>query len=146
MYLEERAVEPVYTLGIASKLSGVPTHSIRQYIDKDLIVPFRTVTNRHLFSEIDVQRLKHIKRYIDNGLNIAGLRTLYAQVHGTIRTSCSSEICSSCEASFTTNLPCWVAKKDQVKCQNMECRECEVYMMADPVEDLKNYFLNLKTN
>lgn len=28
---------PVYTLGITSKLSNTPLHSIRQYIDKGLI-------------------------------------------------------------------------------------------------------------
>jgi DNA-binding transcriptional MerR regulator len=48
---------PVYTLSTASDLSAIPAHSIRQYIDKGLIVPFTKETNRHLFSQVDILRL-----------------------------------------------------------------------------------------
>ena len=34
--------EPVYTLGIASKLSEISVHSIRQHIDNGLIIPRTT--------------------------------------------------------------------------------------------------------
>lgn len=138
--------DPVYTLGVASKLSGIPPHSIRQYIEKGLVIPFRTETKRHLFSEIDILRLKSIKKYINSGLNIAGLKALYAQVHGSMINSCVSDNCENCAAFVSSNLPCWVANKDNVKCLNKDCRTCEVYMMADPVEDLKEYFFKLKTN
>jgi len=30
---------PVYTVGVASRLSGIPAHSIRQYINNGLIIP-----------------------------------------------------------------------------------------------------------
>ena len=138
--------DPVYTLAIASKLSGILPHSIRQYIDKGLLLPFRTETNRHLFSEIDIQRLKIIKKYIDEGLNIVGIRTLYAQIPGYLINSCSEPECNACNAFQFSHLPCWMANKDQAKCGNKECRTCDVYKMADPVEDLKKYFLILKKN
>jgi DNA-binding transcriptional MerR regulator len=48
------------TLGITSKLSGIPVHSIRQYIEKGLLIPFKLDNKRHLFSMNDVSRLKHI--------------------------------------------------------------------------------------
>jgi len=32
---------PVYTLSVTADLSGIPDHSIRQYIDKGLIIPFK---------------------------------------------------------------------------------------------------------
>ena len=32
---------PVYTLRVASQLASLPAHSIRQYVDKGLIVPFK---------------------------------------------------------------------------------------------------------
>ena len=136
----------IYTLGIASKLSGIPSHSIRQYIDKGLILPFRTETNRHLFSEIDVQRLIKIKEYIEEGLNIAGIKALYAQIPGYLINSCSDSECTKCKAFNTSHLPCWIVNKDTAKCNNKDCRTCEVYMMADPVEDLKRFFLTLKKN
>ena len=58
------STQPVYTLRVASKLTSTPTHSIRQYIDKGLIIPFKTKTNRHLFSNVDIQRLKCITKAI----------------------------------------------------------------------------------
>jgi MerR family transcriptional regulator/heat shock protein HspR len=138
--------DPVYTLGVASKLSGVATHSIRQYIDKGLLLPFITDTKRHLFSEIDIQRLKIIKKYIDEGLNIAGIKTLYAQIPGFLINSCNEKQCNTCDGFFSSHLPCWIANKDKVKCGQKECRDCDVYKMADPVEDLKKFFLILKKN
>jgi len=136
----------IYTLGIASKLSGIPSHSIRQYIDKGLILPFRTETNRHLFSEIDIQRLIKIKEYIDEGLNIAGIKALYAQIPGYLVNSCSDSECDNCKAFNSSHLPCWLVNKDNTKCNTKDCRSCDVYMMADPVEDLKRFFLTLKKN
>ena len=136
----------IYTLGIASRLSGIPVHSIRQYIDKGLVLPYKTETRRHLFSEIDIQRLKNIKKYIDSGLNIAGIRALYAQIPGYLINSCTDSECERCKAFHSSHLPCWVAIKEEVNCKDKDCRTCDVYKMADPVEDLKKFFLTLKKN
>lgn len=54
--------EPVYDLGTASKLSEISVHSIRQYIDNNLIIPRVTNLKQHLFSQIDIERLKCIKK------------------------------------------------------------------------------------
>ena len=40
--LEYTMTDPIYTLAVASRLSETPTHSIRQYIDKGLIIPLKT--------------------------------------------------------------------------------------------------------
>ena len=138
--------EPVYTLGIASKLSGVATHSIRQYIDKGLILPFKTETKRHLFSEVDIERLIVIKKYIDDGLNIAGIKMLYAQIPGWLIKSCKIEDCKQCSAFNHSNLPCWEVNRDKQKCDCNECRTCEVYKMTEPVKNMKEYFLQYKAN
>lgn len=64
--------EPIYTLSVAARLSDTPQHSIRQYINKGLIIPLKTKTNRHLFSEVDISRLLCVRKYlIEKGLNIA---------------------------------------------------------------------------
>ena len=44
--------EPVYTLGIASKLSEISVHSIRQYVDNGLSIPHTATSKRHLFSKV----------------------------------------------------------------------------------------------
>jgi hypothetical protein len=138
--------DPVYTLGVASTLSGIPTHSIRQYIDKGLIIPFRTKTNRQLFSDIDIHRLEIIKKYIDQGLNIAGLKALYAQIPSYLIKYCPDENCNICKKLQSTSLPCWITNANKMDCEDGDCRNCAVYKMADPVDDLKDYFLTLKRN
>ena len=138
--------QAVYTLAIASKLSGVPTHSIRQYIDKELILPYRTSTGRHLFTDIDVKRLTVIKKYMEEGLNIAGIKSLYAQIPGYLINACSDETCNNCGAYQSSNIPCWIINKGKMKCGNKDCRDCDVYKMADPVADLKSYLVELKRN
>ena len=127
---------PVYTLGVVSSLSGVPVHSIRQYIDKGLLLPFKTDKNRHLFSDIDVKRLKKIKTYIDKGLNIAGLKCLYAQIPGYYLKSCSDKLCEGCTIFNTPVEPCWMGNAKNSHCSMEDCRSCEVYAIADPLEDL----------
>ena len=57
--------DAIYTLSVALKLSNTPQHSIRQYIDKGLIILFWTWINRHLFSEIDIYRLLWIRKQLD---------------------------------------------------------------------------------
>ena len=55
---------PVYTLSIAAGQSGIPVHSIRQYIDKGLIIPFKKDSSRNLFSQVDILRLKYIHKLL----------------------------------------------------------------------------------
>ena len=70
--------EPLYTLSVVSRLSGVSVYTIQQWINKGLILPFKTATKRNLFSDIDVKRLQNIRALIDeDGLNLAGIRALY---------------------------------------------------------------------
>ncbi|HSG67523.1 MAG TPA: helix-turn-helix domain-containing protein [Bacteroidales bacterium] len=144
--LRTNITDPVYTLGVASRLSGVPIHSIRQYIDKGLLLPYKTETNRNLFSEIDVERLRIIKKYMEQGLNVAGIRSLYAQIPGFIIKPCNRKDCDKCLSSKTSDLPCWMVEKKDDLCSHKECRTCAVYLMADPVVDLKKYFLKNRNN
>ena len=72
------STEPVYSLGTASRLSDISVHSIRQYIDNGLIIAHTTVSKRHLFSQVDILRLKSIKKQlVKKGLNIAGIKAMY---------------------------------------------------------------------
>ena len=91
--MEKSLVEsttPVYTLSTTSTLSGIPVHSIRQYIDKGLIIPFKKESSRNLFSQTDILRLKYINKLLnEDGLNIAGIRSLLAVIPCWAITKCS---------------------------------------------------------
>jgi DNA-binding transcriptional MerR regulator len=66
-------------------LSGIPVHSIRQYIDKGLISPFKKESNRNLFSQVDILRLKFINNQLnEDGLNIAGNVTFIVLLKTTL--------------------------------------------------------------
>ena len=131
---------PVYTLSTTSTLSGIPVYSIRQYIDKGLIIPFRKESNRHLFSQVDILRLKYIHMLlIEDGLNIAGIRSLLALIPCWAIRKCSLEEREKCQAFNSDSFPCWEASEKGTLCRNTDCRECEVYRIVENFPDVKSY-------
>src|SRR5665647_2580316 len=110
---------PVYTLSTTSTISGIPIHSIRQYIDKGLIIPFKKESNRNLFSQVDILRLKYIHKLLnESGLNIAGIRALLALIPCWAIHSCSMKERKNCQAYHTDVYPCWEASEKGTFCKN----------------------------
>jgi MerR family transcriptional regulator/heat shock protein HspR len=135
---------PVYTLSITADLSGIPVHSIRQYIDKGLIIPFKKESNRNLFSNVDIQRLKYIHKLLDeHGLNIAGIRTLLALIPCWAVRKCAEEEREKCQAFQSDSYPCWEASEKGLLCKNTNCRECEVYSIVQYYPDVKSFLKTL---
>jgi hypothetical protein len=145
--MENSSVEsttPVYTLSTTSALSGIPVHSIRQYIDKGLIIPFRKESNRNLFSQVDILRLKYIhKLLVDAGLNIAGIGTLLSHIPCWAIRKCSARERETCEAFHSAVNPCWKASKKETLCKNTNCRECDVYRIVENYPDVKSFLKTL---
>lgn len=136
--------QPVYTLAIATRLSRIPSHSIRQYIDKGLIIPYKLDSKRHLFSEVDLIRLNYINKLLnDGGLNIAGIKTLMAHIPCWAIRKCSVKRRKTCQAYYSTTNPCWSASKKSRKCRNVDCRECKVYRSIEQYPDLKALYKDL---
>jgi MerR family transcriptional regulator/heat shock protein HspR len=137
--IEISSVEPIYTLGVASRLSKTPQHSIRQYISKGLIIPFKTETKRHLFSEVDILRLQCIRNYLDEkGLNIAGIKALFSLIPCWEIKHCSEADRMDCDAYHSADNPCWEASQKGSHCKNTDCRTCNVYMVPGHCKDLKS--------
>jgi MerR family glutamine synthetase transcriptional repressor len=66
----------LFPIGIVQKLTDLTARQIRYYEQHQLILPARTDGNQRLFSFNDVERLLEIKRLIEQGLNIAGIKTV----------------------------------------------------------------------
>ncbi|MDB5083672.1 MAG: MerR family transcriptional regulator [Bacilli bacterium] len=64
----------LFPIGIVQKLTDLSARQIRYYEQHKLIEPLRTEGNQRLFSFNDVERLLEIKRLIDQGLNISGIK------------------------------------------------------------------------
>ncbi len=130
---------PVYTLGIASQLSNIPAHSIRQYIDRGLLIPFKLDSKRHLFSPNDIHRLKNIHLLIhEKGLNFAGIRAVMAMLPCWAIRQCSESDRHSCNAYSENFYPCWEASEKGRMCKNENCRDCNVYKSISKEVDLKS--------
>src|SRR3569833_1493708 len=66
----------LFPIGIVQKLTDLSARQIRYYETHQLNYPARTEGNQRLFSFNDVERLLEIKRLIEQGLNIAGIKTV----------------------------------------------------------------------
>lgn len=64
----------LFPIGIVQKLTELTARQIRYYEQHKLIQPARTEGNQRLFSFNDVERLLEIKKLIDQGINIAGVK------------------------------------------------------------------------
>ena len=69
----------VLPIGTVMKLTNLTARQIRYYESQDLIKPERSDGNRRLYSLNDIDRLLEIKDYIDDGLNMAGIRKVFTQ-------------------------------------------------------------------
>jgi MerR family transcriptional regulator/heat shock protein HspR len=143
-YTTVLSTTPVYTLSTTSTLSSIPVHSIRQYIDKGLIIPYKKESNRNLFSQVDIQRLKYINRLLNEyGLNIAGIKMLLSIIPCWSIRQCSIEERETCQAYSSNSNPCWEASEKGTLCKNTNCRECEVYRIIENNPDIKSYLKTL---
>ena len=63
----------VYTIAVASRLTGMHAQTLRKYERAGLLTPSRH-GNQRLYSEADIERLRRIRYLVEvRGVNIAGL-------------------------------------------------------------------------
>ena len=73
------ADQPVYTMAVAARLTGMHPQTLRKYERAGLISPARPSGNQRLYSEADVARLKRIQYLVEErGVNVAGLELALA--------------------------------------------------------------------
>jgi MerR family transcriptional regulator, heat shock protein HspR len=64
----------LYTMAVASRLTGMHPQTLRKYERAGLIRPSRQSGNQRLYSDADVQRLLRIRYLVEvRGINVAGL-------------------------------------------------------------------------
>lgn len=73
---DDAASTPRYVISVASKLVGVPPHTLRSYEDADLVEPARTEGNIRLYSDADIEILRHVVELSEQGVNLAGIKII----------------------------------------------------------------------
>jgi MerR family transcriptional regulator/heat shock protein HspR len=69
----------VYTMAVASRLTGMHPQTLRKYERAGLLTPSRQQGNQRLYSAADVRRLQRIRYLVEvRGVNIAGLELALA--------------------------------------------------------------------
>lgn len=127
MSSDKLSVEPVFTIGVAARILKVSVHSLRQYEREGLILPYKTDSGRRLYSELELEKVRCIRRMIhEKGLNFAGIRHLLALVPCYSLRECPPDIRKSCPLLQEPGSPCWSLSET---CANPfpSCRECPVY-------------------
>ena len=72
-----RRTMPLLPISIVMQLTELTARQIRYYEDHDLIHPARTEGNRRMFSLIDVDILLEIKDFLEQGINMAGIKKIF---------------------------------------------------------------------
>lgn len=71
--------EPCYVISVAAKLLGVHAQTLRYYERAGLVRPTRSAGNIRLYSARDLQRIRELKRLMDElGVNLAGAEFILA--------------------------------------------------------------------
>ncbi len=76
---EEISTQPVYSMGVAERLTGLTARQIRYWEQHGLITPARSRGGQRLFSEADILRLKEIKRVMAEGMTMERVKAYFAR-------------------------------------------------------------------
>ena len=69
--------EPRYVISIAARMLGTRTHTLRYYEKMGIIEPSRSRGNIRLYSQSDIERLKHMRALTSQlGVNLAGVEII----------------------------------------------------------------------
>jgi len=63
----------VYSISVASQLTGVDPQMLRAYEQRGLLAPFRTEGGTRRYSRDDLDRISDITSLLGDGLNLAGI-------------------------------------------------------------------------
>lgn len=78
MSSEIRRSMPLLPISIVMQLTELTARQIRYYEEHQLIEPHRTEGNRRMFSLNDVDTLLEIKDLLEQGINMAGIKKVFA--------------------------------------------------------------------
>jgi MerR family transcriptional regulator/heat shock protein HspR len=69
--------QDVYYISVAAQMLGMHPQTLRKYERLGLIQPSRTLGSMRLYSQDELERLRLIKRLVDElGINLAGVQRL----------------------------------------------------------------------
>jgi MerR family glutamine synthetase transcriptional repressor len=74
---EDLGSTPVYSMGVAERLTGLTGRQIRYWEQHGLLAPARTKGRQRMYSEADIVRIKEIRRLMADGMTLERVKTYY---------------------------------------------------------------------
>ena len=78
MSREFRRAMPLLPISMVMQLTELTARQIRYYEEHELIVPARSEGNRRMFSLDDIDALLEIRELLEQGINMAGIKKVFA--------------------------------------------------------------------
>jgi len=95
-----RRTMPLLPISIVMQLTELTARQIRYYEDHDLINPARTDGNRRMFSLIDGDTLLEIKDFLEQGINMAGIKKIFEMKNQPLVTETKAQLTDAELRSF----------------------------------------------
>ena len=131
---QEMEIQSVYTIRVASRLSGISPGTIREYERQGLLRTHRDSQNNHrLFSHGEIKWIMQIWQLIhDEGLNYEGIRRLLITTPCWKILRCPAESREKCNVFTGNKSACWSLEILPECCIDNErkCQTCKVYATA----------------
>ena len=99
-------MDDLYLISVAARMLGMHPQTLRKYERLGLVQPSRTIGSMRLYSRDELERLRAIKRLVDDGgINLAGVQRLLsiAEVVQRIRPLMREESLSARDARRLAN-------------------------------------------
>lgn len=71
---DEHRRMPKYSIGVVSKLVGIPPQTLRRYEEAGLLEPVRQDGKNRLYSDENLALLEEIAELAEQGVNVVGIR------------------------------------------------------------------------
>lgn len=68
--------DSIYPISVVMNMTGLTARQIRYYESQGLITPARSKGNQRLYTAVDVDNLQMIKKMLEKGLNLDGIKVL----------------------------------------------------------------------
>lgn len=135
---------PLYSISTAAKMLGISVHTVRMYERAGLILPFQKESSHRLYSQSDIERLKCIRRAInEDKIGIAGIQRIHALIPCWEIVNCSQQDRKHCEAFRNHTKACWTFNHPKNSCETRDCRSCPVYKEAFDCTKIKNRIIGI---
>ncbi|MFI5350681.1 MAG: MerR family transcriptional regulator [Elusimicrobiota bacterium] len=67
---------PIYTIGAAARLTGIPIWTLRWIEKHGLLRPDRTSGRQRLYSDLEMELLRDVRGLMEQKVNLAGIRVI----------------------------------------------------------------------